>query len=57
MPYTDQLAHLGSTVRHDGGAGSDTINRIAKARNTFRMLSPVWKSQQYNTHTHKIKIV
>ena len=51
LPYTDQFTYLGSTVRHDGGAGSDIINRIGKARNAFRMLSPVWKSQQYKTHT------
>ena len=50
LPYTDQFTYLGSTVRHDGGAGSDIINRIGKARNAFRMLSPVWKSQ-YKTHT------
>ena len=55
LPYTDQFTYLGSTVRHDGGAGSDIINRIGKARNAFRMLSPVWKSQQYKTHT-KLKL-
>ena len=48
LPYTDQFTYLGSTVRHDGGAG------IGKARNAFRMLSPVWKSQQYKTHTKLI---
>ena len=57
LPKTDQFTYLSSTVRHDGGAESDIINRIGKARNAFRMLSPVWKSQQYKTHTHKIKIV
>ena len=51
LPYTDQFTYLGSTVRHDGGAGSDISNRIGKARNAFRMLSPVWKSQQYETQT------
>ena len=55
LHYTDQFTYLGSTVRHDGGAGSDIINRIGKARNAFRMLSPVWKSQQYKTHT-KLKL-
>ena len=55
LPYTDQFTYLGSTVIHDGGAGSDIINRIGKARNAFRMLSPVWKSQQYKTHT-KLKL-
>ena len=51
LPYTDQFTYFGSTVRHDGGAESDIINRIGKARNAFRMLIPVWKSQQYKTHT------
>ena len=51
LPYTEQFTYLGSTVRHDGGTGSDIINRIGKARNAFRMLSPVWKSQHYKTHT------
>ena len=51
LPYTDKFSYLGSTVRHVGGAGSDIINIIGKARNAFRMLSPVWKSQQYKTHT------
>ena len=31
--------NLGSTVRHDGGAGSDIRNRLNKARNAFRMLN------------------
>ena len=47
LPYTDQFTYLGSTARNDGGAGSDIINRIGKARNAFRILSPVWKSNQY----------
>ena len=42
LPYTDQFTYLCSTVRHDGGAGSDILNRIGKARNAFSMLSPVW---------------
>ena len=55
LPYTEQFTYLGSTVRHDGGAGSDIINRIGKARNGFRMLCPVWKSPQFKTHT-KLKL-
>ena len=50
LPYTDQFTYLGSIVRHDEGARSDISNRIGKARNAFRMLSPGWKSQQYKTH-------
>ena len=51
LPYTDQFTYLGSTLRPYGGAGSYIINRIGKARNAFRVLNPVWKSQQYKTHT------
>ena len=31
LPYTEQFKHLGSTVRHNGGIGSDISNRIGKA--------------------------
>ena len=55
LPYTDQFTYLGITGRQDGGAGSDISNRIGKARNAFRMLSTVWKSQQYKPHT-KLKL-
>ena len=54
LPYTDNSHnYLSGTVRHDGGAGSAISNRIGKTRNAFRMLSPVWKSHQYKTHTQK----
>ena len=46
LPYTEQFTYLGSTIRHNGGAGSDISNRIGKARNAFRILNPMWKSQQ-----------
>ena len=55
LPYIEQFTYLGSTARHDGGAGSDISNRIGKARNASWMHSPVWKSQQYKTHT-KLKL-
>ena len=29
LPYTEQLMYLGSTVRHDGGAGSDIATELA----------------------------
>ena len=38
LTYTEQLTYLGSTVRHEGGAGGDIINRIGKARNVLRVL-------------------
>ena len=48
LPFTDQFKYLGSNVTADGGANKDIIERLGKARNAFRMLNPVWKSQQYN---------
>ena len=55
LSTTEEFTYLGSTVRHDGGAGSDIRSRLNKARNTFRMLNNVWKSSQYSTKT-KIKL-
>ena len=51
LPTTEEFTYLSSTVRHDGGAGSDIRNRLNKARNAFRMLNNVWKSSQYSTKT------
>ena len=51
LPTTEEFIHLGSTVRHDGGASSDIQNRINKARNAYRNLNNVWKSSQYSTKT------
>ncbi|KAL9980638.1 hypothetical protein ACROYT_G009248 [Oculina patagonica] len=55
LPMTEQFKYLGSIVRQDGGAGIDIQSRLNKARNTFRMLSNVWRSSQFGTHT-KLKI-
>ena len=55
LPYTEQFTYLDGTIRQNGGPGSDISDRIGKARNAFRMLNPVWKSQQYKTHT-KLKL-
>ena len=55
LTMTEEFTYLGSTVRHDGGAGNDIRNRLGKARNAFRMLSNVWRSQQYSTNT-KLKL-
>ena len=43
LPTTEEFTYLGSTVKHDGGAGSDIKNRLNKARNVFRMLNNVWQ--------------
>ena len=55
LQTTEEFTYLGSTVRHDGGAGSDIRNRLNKARNAFRMLNNMWKSSQYSTET-KLKL-
>ena len=55
LTTTEEFTYLGSTVRHDGGAGSDIKNRLNKARNAFRMLNNVWKSSQYSSKT-KIRL-
>ena len=46
LPTTEEF-----TVRHDGEADTDIMRRLAKAKNAFRMLSNVWKSQQFNVQT------
>ena len=51
LPTTEEFTFLGSTVRHDGRAGSNIRNCLNKARNAFRMLNNVWKSSQYSTKT------
>ena len=48
---TKEFTYLGSSVGHDGGAGSDIRNRLNKVRNPFRMLNNLWKSSQYSTKT------
>jgi len=51
LPTTKEFTYLGSTVRHDGRAGSNIKNRLNKPRNAFRMLNNVWQSSQYSTKT------
>ena len=51
LQTTQECTYLGSTVGHDGGAGSDIRNCLNKARNAFRMLNNVWQSSQYSTET------
>ena len=38
IPTTEIFAYLGSTVMHDGRAGSDIRNRLNKFRDGLRML-------------------
>ena len=46
-----RITFLVSTVRHDGGAGSNIRDHLNKARNAFRKLNTMWKSSQYSTKT------
>ena len=55
LPITEIFTYLGSTVRNDGGAGNDIMDRLNKGRNIFRTLNNVWKSSQYSKPT-KIKL-
>ncbi|GFR71314.1 endonuclease-reverse transcriptase [Elysia marginata] len=55
LPFTEKFTYLGSYVTPDGGAKDDIITRLGKAITAFRMLNPVWKSQQYKLST-KIRL-
>ena len=44
LPTTENFTYLGSTVMHDGGAGSDIRNRLNKFKDALRMLNNVRKS-------------
>jgi hypothetical protein len=48
LPNTETFTYLGSTIRNDGSAGNDIMNRLSKPRNFFRSLNSVWKSSQYS---------
>ena len=48
LPNTETFTYLGSTIRNDGSAGNDIMNRLSKPRNIFRSLNNVWKSSQYS---------
>ncbi|XP_071136896.1 uncharacterized protein [Mytilus edulis] len=55
LPITETFTYLGSTIRNDGGAGNDIMNRLNKARNILRSLNNVLKSSQYSKKT-KLKL-
>jgi len=55
LPQTVTFTYLGSTVRVDGGAGTDIKERLSKARAAFNNLQNVWKSGQYTTRI-KLKL-
>ena len=49
LPTTEEFTYLGFIVRHDGAG--NISNRLNKARNAFRMLTSILRSQQYNSKT------
>ena len=51
IPTIEIFTYLGSTVMHDGRAGSDIRNRLNKFRDGLRMLNNVRKPSQYRTKT------
>jgi hypothetical protein len=55
LSTTEEFTYLGSVVTHNGGAGSDIRSRLNKARNAFRMMNNIWRSQQYSMKT-KLKL-
>ena len=55
LRYVDRFNYLGSVFTKGGGADEDVNRRLSKARTTFRMLEPVWRSSQYSNIT-KIKL-
>ena len=51
----DEFTYLGSIVSQKGATDEDIQARIGKARETFAMLKPVWRSTALTTRT-KLRI-
>ena len=51
----DEFCYLGSIIAKDGGADSDVMSRIKKARQSFGSLNSVWRSTQISRHL-KLKL-
>ena len=49
------LTNLESVVRHNEGADDDIKHRLSKAKNAFKLLNNVWRSQQNSIKT-KLKL-
>ena len=47
----EEFTYLGSKVSQSGGADEDITARIKKARQTFAILRPVWKSTAISSCT------
>lgn len=55
LPCTNTFTYLGSKETTDGGAETDTKQRLSKAREAFNNLQTVWRSSQYTART-KLKL-
>ena len=51
----DDFTYLGSILSADNGAEKDIKSRLQKARTSFSMLNPVWRSDKYSRRT-KLRI-
>ena len=47
----DQFSYLGSMIDVQGGADADVKTRIAKARQAFTSLKPIWSSKRISLKT------
>jgi hypothetical protein len=50
----DEFCYHGSVVTKDGGAETD-VNRINKAKGSFALLRPLWRSKEFSRNT-KLRI-
>jgi len=55
LDYVENFTYLGSIISKDNTAQKDIKSRLGKARNSFAILRPIWKSNQYTLKT-KMKI-
>ena len=51
----ESFVYLGSTITTDGGALTDALSRISKARSAFAQLHRIWSSSSISVHT-KIRL-
>ena len=55
LEEVDSFTYLGSIVNKQAGSEEDIVNRLKKARQSFGMLSKIWKSNKLSRMT-KLKI-
>jgi len=44
------FTYLGSVINITGGTDEDELDRIGKARSTFKTLESIWRSGNNNNH-------